>query len=111
MNKSINEKNFKDETIEMIGTLQVDEYYLKYYGTAFDEEGTQVYSGTDDINWDEIPEEYLEYDDGYGIQYWDGWITFKNSPDWIERVEYDGSERWMDRMKPSLQNEKEYEDD
>ena len=50
MNKSINEKNFKDETIEMIGTLQVDEYYLKYYGTSFEKEGTQVYSGTDDIN-------------------------------------------------------------
>lgn len=107
MTKSVNELNFKDETIKMIGTLQVDEYYLKYLGTTFDEEGIQVYSGTDDINWDEIPNEYLEYYAGYGNQEWYGWITFKDSNSWLERNEYNGAEWWSIYSKPSLKDEEE----
>lgn len=39
MSKSINELNFKDETIEAIGNRQVEAYYFEYLGNAFDENG------------------------------------------------------------------------
>ena len=39
MNKSVNELNFKDETIEAIGNRQVEAYYFEYLGNAFDENG------------------------------------------------------------------------
>ena len=111
MSKDVNELNFKDETIERIKSRQVREYYLEYLGSTFEKEGVQVYKGKGDINWDKIPSEYLEYYAGYGTQYWDGWITFKDSNSWLERVEYDGSEWWSEYSKPSLQNEEEYKDD
>lgn len=107
MSKSVNELNFKDETIERIKGRQVYEYYLEYLGSAFEEAGVQIYKGKGDINWDNIPKEYLEYYAGYGTQYWDGWITFRDSNSWLERVEYDGSERWSEYSKPSLQNEED----
>lgn len=69
MNKSVNELNFKDETIEAIGNRQVEAYYFEYLGNAFDENGVQIYKGKDNIDWDTIPQEYLEYYAGYGTQY------------------------------------------
>ena len=68
MNKSVNELNLKEETLEVIGSREVDEYHLVYLGTSFEEEGTQIYNGKGDINWDTIPQEYLEYYAGYGTQ-------------------------------------------
>ena len=107
MNKSVNELNLKEETLEVIGSREVDEYHLVYLGTSFEEEGTQIYNGKGDINWDTIPQEYLEYYAGYGTQYWDGWVTFKDSNSWIERNEYDGSEWWSVYSKPSLKDKEE----
>lgn len=69
MNKSVNELNLKEETLEVIGSREVDEYHLVYLSTSFEEEGTQIYNGKGDIDWDIIPEEYLEYYAGYGTQY------------------------------------------
>ena len=69
MNKSVNELNLKEKTLEVIGSREVDEYHLVYLGTPFEEEGTQIYNGKGDIDWDIIPEEYLEYYAGYGTQY------------------------------------------
>ena len=43
-----------------------------------------------------------EYNDGYGSQAYEGWITFKGSDVWLERAEYDGSEWWEVRRKPTL---------
>lgn len=107
MSKSVNELNFKDETIEAIGNRQVEAYYFEYLGNAFDENGVQIYKGKGDINWDTIPEKYLEYYAGYGNQEWDGWVTFKDSNSWIERNEYDGAEWWSVYSKPSLKDEEE----
>lgn len=61
MTKSANELNFKDETIEAIGNRQVETYYFEYLGNTFNENGMQIYKGKGDIDWDSIPEEYLEY--------------------------------------------------
>lgn len=68
MNKSVNELNLKEETLEVIGSREVDEYHLVYLGNAFDENGVQIYKGKDNIDWDTIPQEYLEYYAGYGSQ-------------------------------------------
>jgi len=96
-------QNFKEETMELIDGLKVREYRLirNNYGTAFKK--NIVLSGEDEINWNKLPnEDILFYDNGYGIAYWDGWITFKDTSDWLERKEYDGSEWWEWQRKPSL---------
>jgi hypothetical protein len=41
-----------------------------------------------------------EYDSGYGTQYLDGVIWLKNGA-WIVREEYDGSEWWAHRIRPT----------
>lgn len=48
-----------------------------------------------------------DYDDGYGTQEFDGWITFKNSNKWLVRTEYDGMESWSIEKKPSLEDYKD----
>lgn len=48
-----------------------------------------------------------DYDDGYGTQEFDGWITFKNSNKWMTRTEYDGMESWSIEKKPSLEDYKD----
>jgi hypothetical protein len=48
-----------------------------------------------------------DYDDGYGTQEFDGWITFKNSNKWLVRHEYDGMESWSIEKKPSLEDYKD----
>ncbi|WP_107770857.1 hypothetical protein [Campylobacter concisus] len=94
--------DFKQETIELIGDHKVDEYFLKYkesWGITED----LAYKGKDKIDWDAIPKPELTYDGGYGTQNWRGFITFKDTPDWLEREEYDGMEWWVWRSKPSLE--------
>ena len=63
------------------------------------------YYGVDNIPWDFIEAiSGLEYDNGYGLQYWGGWITFKDSSMYLTREEYDGSEWWSKNVKPKLGN-------
>ena len=113
--------NFKEETINAIKSLaknthnehlEIDELCVYLCGGSgrgyYDQIGGE-------IDWDKMAEglnlkdeetseeEIWEYDDGYGLQVFDGWITFKNSNYWIERKEYDGSEWWEYISKPSLE--------
>ena len=49
--------------------------------------------------------EFLEwldftYDDGYGFQQLHGFILLNNG--WLDREEYDGSEYWVLRKRPTL---------
>lgn len=98
--------NFKQETLERIGDHKVAEYKLEYVRDWTLSENP-TYMGSDEIKWDVVTKSELTYDSGYGCQYWRGWITFKDTPDWLERQEYDGSEWWAWRSKPSLEKERE----
>lgn len=101
--------NFKQETLERIGEHKVAEYKLEYVRDwSLSENPT--YMGSGEIKWDAVTKSELTYDSGYGCQYWRGWITFKDTPDWLERQEYDGSEWWAWRSKPSLEKEREKEE-
>lgn len=108
INETIGEnmENFKDETIgliENIGkrygiTLEIDEAYFIHNFAG-------NYASKGGIDWDECEKTIgtgFEYDDGYGRQYWDGFITFKNWDGWMERREYDGKEWWDVVIKPKL---------
>ena len=65
------------------------------------------------IDWDKMSQYFgvdlktYDYDDGYGTQEFDGWITFKNSNKWLVRHEYDGMESWSIEKKPSLEDYKD----
>ena len=96
--------NFKQETMELIGDRKVDEYYLQNI-KCWSISEKPLYSGKGNIDWDSIFVDDLNYDKGYGLQCWSGWITFKDTPDWLERKEYDGMEWWVWRRKPSLEKE------
>lgn len=96
--------NFKQETLNLIGNHEVDEYYLRCIGD-WDISEIPVYSGKDSIDWDSIKTNSLNYDRGFGTQCWDGWVTFKDTNDWLEREEYDGAEWWVWRSRPSLEEE------
>ena len=97
--------NFKQETMELIGDHKVDEYYLEYIG-CWSVSENPLYSGKGNIDWYSVFVGNLNYDKGYGSQYWSGWITFKDTPDWLERESYDGMEWWSWRSKPSLEKER-----
>lgn len=99
-------ENFKDETIgfiENVGKrynveLEIDEAYFSHAEAG-------GYSCKGEIDWDECEKACgigFEYDDGYGMQYWDGFVTFKNFDGWMERKEYDGQEWWDLIIKPKL---------
>ena len=96
--------NFKQETIRLIGDHKIDEYKLEYIRDWY-HSNNPIYIGKDKITWDEIPESMLNYHSGFGTQYWRGFITFKDTPDWLEREECDGAEWWSWRRRPSLEKE------
>lgn len=104
--KDIESNNLEDykkglylEITNIIKDLKVDEFML------IDLERDFKYYGVDNIPWDIIEAiSGLEYDDGYGLQYWGGWITFKDSSMYLTREEYDGSEWWSKNVKPKLGN-------
>ena len=100
--------NFKQETLGIIGDHEVSEYCFKNIRSWEVIEGC-TYRGKDKIDWQAIPEQELNYDKGYGLWCWQGFITFKDTPDWLEREEYDGTEWWVWRSKPSLEKEREKE--
>lgn len=102
--------DFKQETMELIGNHEVDEYMLKF-SRDWHLSTITSYKGKGEIAWDEIPKSILGYDRSYGTQYWDGWITFKDTSDWLEREEYDGAEWWAWRSRPSLEKEERKLDD
>ena len=112
--------NFKSETMSIIdkgiklGKIaeiwEVDELLI-YTGGC----DTMYYKQTGgQIDWDAMAEalgrngenpdgdDPWDYDDGYGIETFCGWITFKGSISWMVRETYDGSEWWSIFSKPSL---------
>lgn len=110
--------NFKEETEYVISELEkelgykleineVSIWLCPGHGKGyFDQE-----EGIGGIDWDMAAsknflnldkENPWEYDDGYGLQKFNGFITFTNTGHWIERREYDGSEWWEIVRKPSL---------
>ena len=106
-------KDFKEETEAKINRLanelgkelEIDE--LQFFTNDRNWRYTQV-GGT--IDWD-LARKTLDvdnwvYDDGFGCQEFEGFITFKGLDTWLEREEYDGSEWWALRKKPTL---KDYE--
>lgn len=104
----VGETNFKDETNNFIDSYfkdkQIKEYWLKYEIGYCDENGedkTILVYGEGDVDWSKIPEECLFYDSGFGVQYWNGWISFTDGS-WMSREEYDGSEWWKENTTPKL---------
>ena len=97
--------DFKQETLDLIGNHKIDEYFLKNT-ESWELTKDPTYKGKDKIDWEAIPKQELTYDRGYGTQCWEGWITFKDTNDWLEREEYDGIEWWVWRSKPSLEKER-----
>jgi hypothetical protein len=96
--------NFKEETMRLIGDHKIDEYRFEYIRDWY-HSNNPIYIGKDKIAWDGIQASMLNYDKGYGTQYWRGFITFKDTADWLERESYDGMEWWVWRSKPSLEEE------
>lgn len=93
--------NFKQETLELIGSHKVDEYMFKFSRDWLCFTIT-TYKGKEEITWNGIQPSMLMYDKGYGTQCWKGCITFKDIEDWLERESYDGMEWWAWRNKPSF---------
>ncbi len=97
--------NFKQETMHLIGDHKVDEYYLKYIRDWSVLENP-VYSGKGNIDWDVISVvANIDYNEVYGLRCWNGWITFTDTEDWLERDSYGGMEWWAWKRKPSLEKE------
>ena len=105
-NKEFMYKDFKTETMELISELgaSVIAYKLRRRMDPFIEKEyeEQEYQGKGKINWEEIPEQFLKYNDGYGTQYWQGIILLDNGT-WLTRGEYDGSEWWDYHKLPTIQ--------
>ena len=79
--------NFLRETIESIGETNHSEQDVMFVGSA---------DGEYRVSWDKFKEiSNFEYDNGYGGQEvaYDLIVYFKDGS-WLERYEYDGSERW-----------------
>lgn len=113
--------NFKEETRDYIeglinnGTLPktptIDTVYFRLgYGADKSFDNLEcVQKGGLYINWEDAAKALnrtgdnpWEYNDGYGSQAYIGWITFKSCDVWLEREEYDGSEWWATKRKPTL---------
>ena len=114
--------NFKEETRNQITELinngilpktpEIDTVYFRLGYGADKTSGPYpkyVQRGGLYIDWEEAAKALnrtgnnpWEYNNGYGSQAYEGLITFKGSNVWLERAEYDGSEWWEVRRKPTL---------
>ena len=93
--------DFKTETECAINGRKVKQYKLIALNRGLKD--NKIFQGEGEIDWDKIPKKLLKYDAGYGIQYWDGWITFEDEDSWLVRREYDGSEWWLLLTPPKLE--------
>mgnify|MGYP004462047043 CR=1 FL=1 len=101
-------QNFKDETEgklirfanELGKELEIDELQFTRLG------GFKYTQVGGPIDWDAAKKalglDNWVYDDGFGCQEFDGFITFKGLDTWLQRKEYDGSEWWVWHKKPTL---------
>lgn len=103
--------NLKEETLEIFEEIgksicDVRECYISYRSYK-DEQGNWKYPFatpqilcTGIFNIDKLD---INYDDGYGIHEIFGFISFKDGT-WMERGEYDGSERWDYKKCPTVED-------
>ena len=97
-------QNFIEETLEIIGDKGIKECKLGFMSSGDDD--TQVHAKGESKEalmsfLNSLPERAREYDNSYGCQEWEGWVSFQDGT-WIERSEYDGSEWWSYRSCPKL---------
>lgn len=97
--------NFKQETLALIGDHKIDEYMFKF-SRDWHLFTITSYKGKEGIALDEILAIMRMYDNGYGLRHWKGWITFKDTSDWLERKEDDATQWWVWRSRPSLEKER-----
>ena len=103
--------NLKTETLNMLNdnnksVKDIKEFYIAYTSHK-DENGnfkwnykqTEIYG---DINSFDIAKLDFEYDNGYGSQEIEGFISFADNT-WLEREEYDGSEWWNFKECPKIE--------
>ena len=93
--------NLKKETMELIESLGINVVAYKLVNLT-DWWNTQVFKGEGEINWEEIPSNLLNYDKGYGTQYWEGIILLSNNT-WLTRSEYRGKEWWEHHKLPTIE--------
>ena len=89
--------NALKELLDYLESFDMDEsdierIAVKYYPNGYNDEHTTIITDIQELD--------LEYDDGYGLQYIDGYVLLRNG-DWLERYEYDGSESWAMKSRPS----------
>ena len=94
--------NAKEEFLEITKGLEVKCVEIKLYNNErVSTKATLAVNYTQD-EYDKFLEDIdKEYDSGYGLQELYGTIWLKNG-DWIDRYEYDGSERWELRTAPTI---------
>lgn len=96
--------DFVIETEDCIKGREIDEYCIDIWDYSMN---VRRFKGNGPIDWEKFHKitknRYKKgYDPGFGSENFTGWITFKNTSDWLERGTYDGSEWWEDRVRPSL---------
>jgi hypothetical protein len=110
----------KNAKVELIDTLNKNGFELNdikyarilYYDDGFvdvDDEDNEVSKEIilNIIRTNEDVEAFLndldfEYDNSYGIQYFDGFIWLKDDTTWFSRCEYDGLEWWEYNKMPEI---------
>lgn len=101
--------NFKNETLDML--QRVAEFYktddLEIEGVLINAyQCSRTYRAEGVLDWAEALETLglpsWDYEDGYGAQFFSGFITFRNIDGWIERCENDGMEWWEFKQRPSV---------
>lgn len=98
--------NFKKETMEIIKEIGAEVLAYKFMRVMdpfFEKGNPKTFKGKGEINWEKIPAKLLQYDDGFGCQYWRGIILLSNNT-WLERAEYDGSEWWEHNEAPTVKD-------
>ena len=103
--------NFRDETSKAIAKFTqagfaIDEALIKRCDLSPKNQPCYTQRGGEDLCWDELAKalnlDDFEYDEDFGEQYFGGWITFKDTSDFLKRGEYDGSEWWEIVKRPCL---------
>ena len=96
--------NAKEEFLEITEGLEVKCVEIQLYNNERISTKTTLAVNYTQDEYDKFLEDIdKEYDSVYGLQELYGTIWLKNG-DWIDRYEYDGSERWELRTAPPIPN-------
>lgn len=102
--KDFSKSEFYNETMRAMSRAEssdneVFEFSLKALST-----NVKIY-GRGKIPWEVFSRlADFNYYSGFGVQEFDGWITFNNTDTYIQRNEYDGSEWWEEVRRPKLKD-------